>query len=492
MAQVDPSFESFDEQIDGGPPDPEFAISSNWIVGVTNHQIGIFAKSITNPNPTKQSWPQFFPLITHFFADPVAHFDEHSQRFFVAIFEQLGSSECFLHLAVSDDANSNSFNDWVKIEYPLTATYTDPLQQTWPLNEFDFTRLAVDGSRVYISGFFRDPAADGPFHVLYIFDKASILAGTPSQIGMLLVPQKKIWAPVQSFGTPPSAQYLLEGRYEPSVTHTSVVLHTPVAASGGGLVYASFSIPTTPYQSPNSLVNQILYPGGALSTIDARILSAQHRDGYIWAVHNILKADGRTVVRWYQIDPDNWPQPGSNPHVVLSGDIDDPTIDEYTFMPSIAVSPLGHAAITYSRCANIIPGSGEPTNQPAMWRVLKCSEHASFGPQTLVKDSVPIVVPIPGLRWGDYCDTLIDPGRPLMFWGHGEWHMADVEWKTQTVQYTVECASDWNRDGVVDLLDEAAALELFLKGDEALDLDGDGVLTPDDLLKAVMLQKSGK
>lgn len=400
--QPDQSFQAFDAVVSSsGPTDPEFAIGSAWIVGVTNDEIGIFAKNVASPNPVKQTWTQFFPGIGpgSIYVDPVVHYDVPSQRFFVVLLEQAYSTNAhYLHIAITDDANPNTFADWIKPpKLLLDVTYTDPSGGYQFLREFDFPRMCITNSNVYINGHYVDGSFPTFFNVLFVFDKSALLSNTFSPNALGFLPDRKSVGAVQAYGNYLSTPYWLEASRLPG-PNTSIVLHAIDQIVNGTVLYASATIPTQPYASPTA---PFQYPGGTLDPIDARFASCIQVYGMIWAVHNIQKPDGRTVVRWYKIDPDGWPLPGSQPSILASGDIDDPALDEYTFMPSIAANQLGHAAITYSRCLNSEPLPGGPTNQPAMWRVLKCAESANFGPQTLVKDSIPIVVPNPGGRWGD-------------------------------------------------------------------------------------------
>ncbi len=126
-----------------------------------------------------------------------------------------------------------------------------------------------------------------------------------------------------------------------------------------------------------------------------------------------------------------------------------------------------------------------------MWRVLKCSEWATFGAQKLVKDSIPVVSPDPGGRWGDYCDTVMDYSRSLVAWGHGEWHDSNIEWKSQIARYVTTCSSDWNQDGSINAIDDATVIELYLEGNTAIDINGNEWVEPQDLQAVLELQDGG-
>jgi hypothetical protein len=421
------------------PPDPHLAVGPEHIVVMTNGAIAFFTKdgNQTFQDEIEDSYGFWGSVgASGFVFDPEILYDELSGRFFAMAAEAYappGSSRSYVLVAVSDDSDPNG--TWHKYRFNTTALagYL-----------FDSPNIGVDQDAVYITG---DGFGIGANYPIYIFDKASLLAGNPPVVSNSLT----LATTTQSAGIPPVTNdsgllYMIE-HGEGWVGDTSVRL----IALRDGL--------TTPTIATTSLTVPLYYapedpPQAGTSdrpeTFDARFWSVSYRNGSLWATHHVNSA--RVRARWYEIAMNGWPVSAQQPQLVQSGEID-PGGTVRTFFSSITVDDLGNAAMTFARSS-----PSEYISVGTAYR-LYCDPLGTFRTDVIQRTSTS---PDTSGRWGDYSEVEPDPVQPRTFWAHHEYR--EASWRTWVARLDVEACSplgDLDGDGDVDLSDLAILLSNY-------------------------------
>ncbi len=456
----------FDAIIDTGwtPPDPILAVGPSELVAMTNGRISIFDKSGAQlfTDEIEGSGGFWGSLgATGFVFDPECIYDTIHGRFWAIASESAPGGKSFILIAVSDDASATG--TWFK--YRLETTV--PAGAT-----FDSPNLAVDDEAVYVTG---DGSAGN--YQIFIWDKASLLAGQPPAIAKNLV---YVTGP-ESCGIPPVMDpnapglYLLEHKEAASNTLVKFLcltnpLTTPTLTS------TEIAVPTygPPEDAPQKGTTV------KIENFEARFWSVDYRNGSFWATHHINQA--RVVVRWYEFRMNGWPASGSLPTVRQQGTIDLGG-SLRTFYSAIGADDAGNAALTFAR------------SSPDEFISLCTTYRAASDPLGSMRTPT-IVKTNPGPyteanRWGDYAAARRDPAAPgtaPRFWINHEYAVGPSSWRTWVQSIDLPSPSpDLNGDGSIDAEDLALLLGVWGSsgGSLAADLDGDGSVGASDL--AVLL-----
>lgn len=446
------------------PPDPHLAVGPDHVVLMTNGEISFFTKDGTRTfqDEIEDSFGFWGSVgATGFVFDPEVLYDTTSGRFIAMAAEAFAPGDrSYCLVAVSDDSDPNG--TWYKYRFDTTSTSG---------NLFDSPNIGVTDNAVVITG---DGFGFGARYPVYIFDKASLLAGDPPAVSnsfLLPTSTQSAGYPRVTVGTGDTL-YLLEHR-EAFNSNTTVrvlafsdILGTP-DVSEHELTVPAYGAPEDPPQRGTS---------SRPNTFDARFWSVdQGPDGSLWATHHVNP--NKVVARWYQIDLQGWPFTDADPVLVQSGDIDLGT-DIRTFFSSINVSTGGVAAICYSRSAPnefISMGTSfrNPCDTPGFFTVNEIHRESNAG--------------YTAGRWGDYSAVQFDPVQFDVYWAHHE-YAENNSWRTWVQSVDTgdpciradinadgavnttdvleflnawnggECIGDWNRDGSFDILDALAFL----------------------------------
>jgi hypothetical protein len=187
----------------------------------------------------------------------------------------------------------------------------------------------------------------------------------------------------------------------------------PALNPDGDMTVASFDVPAGVPQ-----------PGGAarIDTLDARLTQAvAHADPAaggvetVWMQHTINGPGGRSVVRWYELNP-------ATHTVRQQGQVASAT--DFVFNGAISPSISGNDAVVfYNRAGSsqlpLIAGQGR--SAAAALGTLDSGEVVlanSTGPDTDMSCSAPYGPPC---RWGDYSGASPDPSNAGVVWGTNEW-----------------------------------------------------------------------
>ncbi len=328
----------------GFPGDPEIAVGPNWNVSVCNKEIRFF---------TKSGFPtfSFTSGLTDFWSqqgatkcfDPAVQWDEYSQRFWITACEAtdpfcLATDSDWVYIAVSDDENPNG--SWTKMRI---STFACGLFSCFHCA--DWTHMSVDDKRLTI--FVLDSGITD-FQIISL-DKNEVIANSIIDVDRFfrgpmspdISALGQFPSPVVNYGTPLEYPVLIDA-FTGLGNANEIRLHALKNLAGSGVpnvIVKSISLPIS-YARP---VTPVSRPQENLDIIfDPRIYRAIHRNGEIWAVHDVKVPASppqpwdRTCVRAYRIHLNGWPSiETAQPTVEQVTTIDDPLLDESTFMGSM-------------------------------------------------------------------------------------------------------------------------------------------------------------
>jgi len=408
------------------PPDPSLAVGPNHVVVTVNMAIAFYDKEGNeefSANLDSTGDPGFFEEVGggDFTFDPKCFYDPHAQRFVVLALEQYGSTESWITMAVSDDADPNGV--WYKYRMWSVITDTNNGNTFW----VDYPGFGFDGDYFYVTGNLF-PLKNGNFGgVLYrVLDKTPMLAGDPVVIADVRKGGHVSMQCAQHHGDSPSAFFVgRRNNTELRIAH----INNP---SNPSVVSELVAIPS--HNTPSG-VNT---PGGLISTLDGRIMNAHYRDGSLWTAHGILGLNVDAVSRWYEIELSNWPT--TAPFLAQSGDVS--VTGQSNFFPAVASNNRGEVAVVVAS-AN---GSTNPTVQIV-------GRRASDTPGVMGIPTQVVSSPAGADgRWGDYFDMTVDPNNDIRFWYVGEYR-ANSGWHTFVGSAIITCIEDVNADGAVNITD---------------------------------------
>lgn len=444
------------------PPDPHLAVGPEHIVLMTNGAIAFFTKDGTKifQDELEDSYGFWGSLGTSGFVfDPEVLYDDISGRFFAMASEAWAppnQTRSYVLVAVSDDSNPDG--TWHKYRLDTTSLAGDL---------FDSPNIGVDQDTVYITG---DGFGLGDNYPVFVYDKASLLAGNPPAITNSF----EISTTTQSAGIPPVTDdtglvYLIEHREWFGQTSVKLIalqdaLSSPVITTKS-LPVAAYSAPENPPQMGTTTRPELF---------DERFWSVAYRNGSLWATHHVNSS--RVRQRWYEIAMNGWPLSGQDPQLLQWGEID-PGGDVRTFFGSITVDDNGNAAMTVARSS-----PSEYISMATTYR-LASDPHGEFRPSVIQQAST---TPDNSGRWGDYSEIEPDPAAPGTFWAHHEYTVGG--WRTWVARVVLPAAGDLDNDGDVDIGDLAILLGAYNVSDEG-DIDGDGDTDIADL--AILLGNYG-
>ncbi len=438
------------------PPDPHMAVGPDHIVAIVNGGIAFFTKdgTLTFQDQIEGSQGFWGALGTSGFVfDPEAVYDELSGRFWAMATEGYApGNRSYILIAVSDDADPNG--NWNKYRLDTTSLAGDL---------YDSPNISVDDQAVYITG---DAWASGANYPVFIYDKASFLAGNPPAITNsfnLPTSTQSAGIPPVVFDNPP-ALYLVE--HQEGSNRTSVRL-IAITDPLGTPSYVTTNLTVPAYSAPGDPPQ--MGTSSRPETFDARFWSVAYRNGSLWATHHINSSPVK--VRWYEIAMNGWPTSGS-PSLVQSGDINHGS-SIHTFFCSITADEQNNAALTYARSS-----SSEYISMRAAYR-MSTDAPGTFRPEITMATSTAAYT---AGRWGDYSAVQRDPGNCQRFWAHHEYALGS-QWRTWIGSIDLPYrAADVNCSGIVNIDDIFTVL-----GDWgscyfcAADVNGDGLVNIDDI-----------
>ncbi|MCC6675883.1 MAG: hypothetical protein IT436_01950 [Phycisphaerales bacterium] len=392
------------------PPDPALAVGPAHIVTTVNQKIAFYTKGGTLQFAAElgsPGAPGFFEEIGagNFVFDPKCFYDHLAQRFVVVAPEVYGSTEAWITIAVSDDADPNGV--WFK--YRTDAVITVGAQTFW----WDYPGFGYDAQGYYVTCNLFGLSAGGWGGVGFrVFDKAPMLTGQPAAYSTLRDGNSASVQVAQHFGTPQAPYFVSFASGSAARIHA---IRNPLTAPQ--LVTTDVAIPA--FNGPGEAPCE----GGAVSLVDSRIMNAHWRNGKLYAAHNA--SDGaRNLARWYQFSTNNWPAAGGV-SLTQSGVVD-PGPGLHSYFPAI-----------YSNQADevgIVIGASSPTRKVGVY----ITGRRPSDPAGAV--GLPVMSQLGtgagAGRWGDYQDIAIDPVDDTRFWAIGEYNSTSG-WKTWITSFRI-------------------------------------------------------
>ena len=446
------------------PPDPTLAVGPTHIVTTVNQSIAFYTRDglLEYSNYLNSHGdPGFFEPVgaSTFTFDPKCFYDHLAQRFVVVapeVYSDLG--EAWITIGVSDD--SNPHGQWHLYRTDAVVRVGD-VTYWW-----DYPGFGYDGQRYYVCGNLFGLNQSGWAGVGFrLFDKADMLNGEPVSTWTLRDGSAASAQAAQHFGDNPAPFFVsVANQSSLRVQAITFEIFDPAPELHTWLV----SVPsfTGPSDAP--------VPGGAnpIALIDARIMNAVWRDGYLYATHHVNSSD-KNVARWYRMNTTTWPSSGG---VILTqvGEVD-PGSDTHSWFPAISANRLGDVGLvcgTSSASKSVtVNVTGRTVADPG----------GTMGTLTPIK----VATVYGGGRWGDYYDIAVDPLDDQTFWVIGEYphsmgwatwigHFEVTTFTLDYVDHFVDCLAgpgvvcsascrnaDLDGDNDVDMSDFAALLQVF-------------------------------
>jgi hypothetical protein len=315
----------------------------------------------------------------------------------------------------------------------------------------DYETLGVDNLAVYIGGnIFTTSSGTFASTRGYVIPKAGLLAGAPVATVFNNLVLGAGAGPLTPQGVSNDDPAATEGYFiGPDNVAFSLLQIRRVSTPGGvPTISANISVATATTTYPLGGFTGIGVPyqglllGRSLDDLDDRLFQAQiTRDNItgvsrLWTSHNIevgttgvaSTAGNRNGSRWYEIGTLT-----GTPAIVQTGTLfDSAATDPNSYwIPSIAVSGQGHAAIGASSAGNL--------RFPSLYAAGRLRTDALNSTQapSLVQTSA-TTYNLEGAntkqRWGDYSKTSVDPCDNQTFWHVGEYSDAANSWRMQAVQ----------------------------------------------------------
>ncbi len=443
-------------QTEWSPPDPSLAVGPNHIVETVNAAIAFFTKDGTQTFSTHlgtPGFPGFFETVgadSSFVFDPKCFYDHKTERFVVVALEQVGDTESWIDIAISDDSDPNGI--WYK--YRTSSVIQVGSDNFW----VDYPGFGFDDNAYYVTGnlfFLNGPSGGGFGGALFrIFDKTPMLTGDPVVITDLAPGGASVQV-AQMFGPAPQCFFLSR---ESSTSLRVWTINDPLnSPSVESIVVDGLASASSPNEAPN-------LDGGLISTLDGRLMNVHSRDGNLYTAHGIRTDSQRTLARWYHIDTNGWPNTDADPFLVQQGEVDG-TITQHHFFPAIYTDKFHNVGLTMSR------------SSASEYASIQVSGRTPSDPLGTMSDPIQVAIGDTGTsgRWGDYLDIAIDPNDDTTFWIMGM-YAKNFGWQTYIDSFTIasSCPADFTDDGVLNFFDISAFVIAFNASDPAADFTGDG------------------
>ncbi|MFK7759514.1 MAG: GC-type dockerin domain-anchored protein [Phycisphaerales bacterium] len=445
-------------QTEWSPPDPTLAVGPNHIVQTVNAAIAFFDKE---GNQTFSSHlgtpgnPGFFEEVgasSNFVFDPKCFYDHKIGRFVVIGLEQIGSTESWIDIAISDDSDPNGI--WYK--YRTFSVIGVDGSNYW----VDYPGFGFDDQAFYVTGnlFLLNGNGSGFAGQLFrIFDKAPMLNGDPITF-LDLAPNNGASIQVaQMFGDAPGPVFVSQvSNTQMRIWTFDTPLTTPSLRSRivGG--FAPASSPASGAPNPG---------GGEISTLDGRLMNVQVRDDNLYFSHGINGPGNRSVARWYHMNLNNYlVNELATPSIVQQGEVGSDT-DQHYFFPAIYSDKFNNVGMITSRSA------------PNEFASVQVSGRKPSDPLGTMSEPIQLAIGNNGAngRWGDYLDIAIDPNDDRTFWIVGM-YQRPFGWQTWIDSFTIQepCAADIVQDGNLNFQDISAFIVAYSAQDPIVDFNNDG------------------
>lgn len=393
------------------PPDPDIAVGPQHIVEVVNTNIAfynkatgqlLFADTLDNNG--------FFNIgVTPFVFDPKVFYDQGSGRFFVIALE-LDNGLSKLLVAVSDDSNPNG--NWFK--YRLEALVTSGGNTFW----LDYPGWGYNKDAVVATGNMFPFSAGGVFSQHQVMRKSDMLTGAPITITK--------FNDFNSFTIQPckvmeNTSNVIYGVSRNNSTSVKLFAYSNLTTTPT-MNFTTVTVPNQPTRGDAPSTG-----GKFLDTIADRVMDSAQRGNSVFACLTVNSGDNRAVVRWMEINPNNWPTSGA-PTLTQAGTIDTgaPT---HAYMPAINVNTVGAMSVIFTKSSTTITADTMVASR------LAGDPAGTIGTPIRLFGSDASTTSNSG-RWGDYAAVEVDPSNGTTFWGVHEKFRTNGTWGTIIQSWT--------------------------------------------------------
>ncbi len=413
------------------PPDTIGAVGPTQVLVISNGRIRLFDKAGV-PGPLDTTGENFFAAAggdVNGAVDPHVRYDRLSGRWYLVA---ISLRPCPNNIMVATSSGP-------EISGTTSFTYFKFTPET---GFIDYPTLGVDRNALYIGG--NIPTCDGTTWEgvsAYVVRKADLVAGiAPTvtvfrqlQVAGILTPQG-----VDNDDPAANEGYLVGVDFNMFSRLGIRRVLNPGSTAPTLSAQLNVNVPTT----DNPLPQPQPSPGPPLNGVDGRLFAAAaHRNkisglSTLWTAHNFrvdatgVAGGNRNGSRWYEIQ-----NLTTTPTLRQAGTLFDPaaTTPFGYWMPSIAMSGQGHAAIGASRA------SADPTNGFASIAVagrLRTGALGSLQGPTLARASTFLYDTwLTGEeRWGDYSQTVVDPNDDQTLWTFQEYANATNNWCVRAIE----------------------------------------------------------
>ncbi|MCH8978431.1 MAG: hypothetical protein IH945_04215 [Armatimonadetes bacterium] len=394
------------------PPDPHIAVGFGHIVQVVNVSIAFYKKS-DGSLLFQQRLSEFFGPVSTIAPgfDPRVFYDQHNDRFLVIALETNFGDQSKILVAASDDSDPNGDWNLLQIDSLVDVNGSDHWFD-YPMPGYNADALVINGN-LFAAGFGGSQS--------YVIPTAGLYNGTGSTVtGFFLASPSSIQGAGNmgsSFNTIYGVSVGFSGGSSARIFAWRDLTTTPTLVSTTVGVPSFSFVPPVPTRG-----------GSVLSTISARILDANYRDGLMVAAHTVaVNGDpSRARIQWYEFAMGDWPTSGS-PTLAQSGEIVLEGGDN-AIQPAINKNVFGDITILFTRSSTQITADTMIAS-----RVVSDPE-GTIGAPVQIASSVGVWFLF---RWGDYFAVVTDPNDDATFWGNGQNINASDDWTTEIQSWTV-------------------------------------------------------
>jgi hypothetical protein len=423
------------------PPDTMGAVGPSQFLVTVNGLVKVFSKTGTVGSLNTNLTSFFSSVLTAppvggetDTTDPHVRYDKLSGRWIVTsidlTFDQLGNvqqNNRFL-VAVSDSSTISNATVWTFFQFQQNVVST-----TGDNNLFaDFDTIGIDANAIYMSANMFDSSNAYVSSSVFVIRKSSVTGGGPIVVTAFrdVVDTNTGAGPF----TPQGAD-----NDDPTATTGYYIGHDDeffgridvlrVGTPGGTPTLSGPFAIDTPVNLPDSFANGVPASGSTknLDGGDIRLTDAMIRNGKLYTTEAVAVSstggDSGTLDRdaadWFEVS-----NLDTTPTLSRSGTVFDSSATKKSYwMPSITVSPQGHAVMGMSVSASSLHpnaayssmlGGTSTFSAPTTYTSATASYNVDTG------DSV--------YRWGDFSHTSVDPCDGQTFWTIQEYTDATDSW----------------------------------------------------------------
>ena len=330
--------------------------------------------------------------------DPRVHYDPYYKRWIMVAdaYGELATSQIMIAVSATSDPTGT---------WHMYSVLIDGTGASW----LDFPCVGFNSKWITVTGnLFPNGSAAIFGAVAYVFDYASIMAGTGAPYTKITESSSFTLCPALTYDFTEPNMYALEINN----AGTGKLQLWKITGAVGSETITSIGFPTTTQHWHNGGSADFVPQVGTTNKLQAgddRITRVVYRNHDLWCAHTVFLPDpgttSRCSVMWWQIDTTAVP--------IQNGLIDDATTPTFYDYPSIAVNAANDVLLGFGNHSSFMhPSAGyalhlhtDPADSmrpPVVFRHGQATYYQTFGG---TQD-----------RWGDYSATTVDPRNDTDFW----------------------------------------------------------------------------